>query len=139
MQQAYKTHKASGRNRGATVRTPPRSPNRLASLYLAYDTPLSGDWSLYARADGSYTSETSALTIGLTTIPSRTLVNARIGVRRGALDVALWGRNVFDKQFVSAVIFQPPLNATSAAFVPNVSQGERATFGLTATYALGGK
>lgn len=130
--------------RGATLpdvsgRPLPRSPNRLASLYLAYDTPLSGDWSLYARADGSYTSATSALTIGLTTIPSRTLVNARIGVRRGALDVALWGRNVFDKQFVSAVIFQPPLNATSAAFVPNVSQGERATFGLTATYALGGK
>lgn len=129
--------------RGATLpdvsgRPLPRSPNRLASLYVAYDTPLTNDWSLYARADGSYTAATSALTIGLTTIPSRTLVNARIGVRRGPLDLALWGRNIFDKQFVSAVIFQPPLNATSSTFLPNVSQGERATFGLTATYALGG-
>lgn len=117
----------------------PRSPNKLASLYAAYDTPLSGDWSFYIRGDGSYTSETSALTIGLMTIPSRTIVNARMGLRRGPLDVALWGRNIFDEVFVSAVVNQPPLvNATSFPFVPNVSQGERATFGLTATYSLGG-
>lgn len=115
----------------------PRSPNRLASLYAAYDTPLSGDWSFYLRGDGSYTSSTSVLTIGLATIPARTIFNARMGWRRGPLDISLWGRNILDEKFVSAVINQPPLNATSAAFVPNVSQGERATFGLTATYALG--
>lgn len=115
----------------------PRSPNRLASLYAAYDTPLSGDWSFYIRGDGSYTSATNVLTIGLATIPARTIFNARMGWRRGPLDISLWGRNILDEKFVSAVINQPPLNATSAAFVPNVSQGERATFGLTATYALG--
>lgn len=130
--------------RGATLpdisgKPLPRSPNRLASVYAAFDTPLSGDWSIYARADGSYTSSTNALTIGLTTIPSRTIVNARVGVRKGPLDVALWGRNILDKQFVSAVIFQPPLNATNAAFLPNVTQGERATYGLTASYSFGAK
>ncbi|NCW21691.1 MAG: hypothetical protein EB102_08620 [Gammaproteobacteria bacterium] len=128
--------------RGATLpdvsgRPLPRSPNRLASLYVAYDTPMNDDWSFYARADGSYTSSTSALTIGLTTIPSRTIINARMGVRRGPLDVSLWGRNILDEKFVSAVIFQPPLNATNATFTPNVSQGERATYGLTATYSFG--
>ena len=94
---------------------------------------------MYARADGSYTAQTTALTIGIGTIPSRTLFNARLGVRRGPLDVALWGRNIFDKKFVSAVIFQPPLNATSAAFLPNLTQGERATYGLTGTYSFGAK
>ncbi len=130
--------------RGATLpdisgKPLPRSPNRLASVYAAFETPVSGDWTMYTRADGSYTSSTNALTIGLTTIPSRTIVNARIGVRKGPLDVALWGRNVLDEKFVSAVIFQPPLNATSAAFVPNVTQGERATYGLTASYSFGAK
>ena len=117
----------------------PRSPNTLASAYAAFDTPLSGDWSMFARADGSFTSETNGLTIGLYRLPARTIVNARIGVRRGPLEVALWGRNVLDEKFVSAVINQPPVNATSAAFLPNVTQGERATYGLTASYSFGAK
>ncbi len=115
----------------------PRSPNRLASLYGSFETPLSGDWSMYLRADASYTSETNTLTIDLSKIPDRTLVNARIGVRRGPLDVALWGRNITDEKYVSAVIFQPPLNSASAAFLPNISLGERLTYGLTATYSFG--
>ena len=88
------------------------------------------------RADASYTGETNALTIGLTTIPSRTLVNARLGVRKGPLDVALWGRNIADEKYVSAVIYQPPnwARALGAPFLPNVSQGDKATFGLTAVY-----
>jgi len=115
----------------------PRSPNRLGSIYAAFDRPLAGDWAIYARADGSYTSGTNLVTTGLTTIPSRTLFNARLGVRRGPLDVALWGRNIFDQKYVTAAIIQPPLFATTAAFTPNVTQGDRAMFGLTASYSFG--
>ncbi|MCC6171296.1 MAG: hypothetical protein IT481_04615, partial [Gammaproteobacteria bacterium] len=86
--------------------------------------------------DASYTSETNALTIGLTTIPDRTLVNARLGLRKGPLDVALWSRNLTDEKYVTAAIFQPPLNQSNATFLPNVSLGERRTFGLTATYSF---
>ncbi len=116
----------------------PRSPNKLASAYASFDTQLNSDWSFYARGDVSYTGEATVLSVPLTYIPSRTLANARIGVRRGPLDVALWGRNIFDKEYVSAVINQPP-NLPSGApllFLPNVSQGEKATFGLTAVYTF---
>ena len=116
----------------------PRAPSKLASAYASFDTQLNGEWSLYARGDVSYTSEAPALSLPLTTIPSRTLANARIGVRRGPLDLALWGRNIFDKEYVSAVIFQPPNSPRGAGFVfvPNVSQGDKATFGLTAVYTF---
>ena len=117
----------------------PRSPNRLASAYFSFDTQLSGDWSFYARGDASYTGRASVLSLPLTTYAPRTLMNARIGVRKGPLDIALWGRNIFDKEYVNAVINQPP-NApagTPLRFLPNVSQGEKATFGLTATYSFG--
>ncbi len=116
----------------------PRSPNKLASAYASFDTQLNSDWSLYMRGDVSYTSDSTVLSVPLTIIPSRTLANARIGVRRGPLDVALWGRNIFDKEYVSAVINQPPNLASGNAlvFLPNVSQGEKATFGLTAVYTF---
>jgi iron complex outermembrane receptor protein len=115
----------------------PRSPNRLASVYAAFDQDLGGNWSMYARADGSYTSSANMLTIGLTTIPSRTIFNARAGFRNGPLDVAIWGRNIFDKKFVSTSVFQPPLTAGAPVFLPNVSLGERATYGVTAAYSFG--
>lgn len=114
----------------------PRSPNRLMSLYAAVDRPLSDDWSMYARGDLSYTSSTPALSSPqFVTIPSRTIANARIGARRGPLDVALWGRNIFDEDYVSSIVFQPTFSA--GQFLPNVTQGELATFGLTASWSFG--
>jgi outer membrane receptor protein involved in Fe transport len=75
----------------------------------------------------------------LTTIPSRTLFNARVGLRHGPLDVALWGRNIFDEKYVTTAINQPPMVAGPSVFSPNASQGDRAMFGLTATYSFGDK
>ncbi len=115
----------------------PLSPERLASLYGAYEMPLSADWNVYARADASYAASTNTQTIRLSWIPSYTLVNARLGVRRGALDIALWGRNIADKKFAAVSIFQPPLTPGAPAFIPNVTMGERASYGLTATYSFG--
>ena len=116
----------------------PRAPSKLASAYASFETQLNSDWSLYVRGDVSYTGEASVLSLPLAIIPSRTLANARIGVRRGPLDLALWGRNIFDKEYVSAVINQPPnwARALGAPFLPNVSQGDKATFGLTAVYSF---
>ncbi|MCU0760331.1 MAG: TonB-dependent receptor, partial [Steroidobacteraceae bacterium] len=117
----------------------PRSPNSLASLYGSYEMPLGAtDWRFSIRGDASYTSATPATTLDISTIPSRTLFNARIGLRKGPLDIALWSRNLTDENYVSAVIFQPPLTPPpSLGFLPNVSLGERRTFGLTATYSFG--
>jgi iron complex outermembrane recepter protein len=117
----------------------PRAPEMNASVNAQFTTPLAGDWSLYARADASFQAKAYTLTWNVAEIPERTLVNARVGLRRGqALEVSLWGRNVFDEKYVTAVIFQPHFNLPiTTAFVPNVSLGEGATFGLTATYKFG--
>ncbi len=117
----------------------PRAPEMNASLYGSFTAPLAGDWTLFGRADASFQSKAYTLTWGIGEIPERTVVNARIGVRRGEnLELALWGRNIFDEKYVTAVIFQPHFNLPIAtAFVPNVSQGELATFGLTASYRFG--
>lgn len=114
----------------------PRAPEMNASLYGAFETPLTGDWSLFGRADASYTSKAYTMTWNVATIPDRTIVNARLGVRRGSnLELALWGRNILDEEYVTAVVFQPHFNQPLATgFTPNVSQGELATYGLTATY-----
>jgi iron complex outermembrane recepter protein len=119
----------------------PRAPETNASANVAFETPLSaGDWSMFARADVGYTGKAYTMTWNIAEIPSRTIVNARVGVRRGKnLEVALWGRNITDEEYVSAVIFQPHFSLPiGVAFVPNVSQGEGATFGLTASYKFGG-
>ena len=116
----------------------PRAPDKLASGYLAYDQSFSDGWALYGRADVSYTSDAPALTSPqFAIIPARTLVNARIGFRHNKLDVALWARNLFDKKYVSSVIYQP--NFVAAAFLPNVTQGERGTYGLTMNYRFVGE
>jgi iron complex outermembrane recepter protein len=117
----------------------PRAPEMNASLNAVFTTPLAGDWSMYARADASFQAKAYTMTWNVAEIPERTLVNARVGFRRGkSLELALWGRNVLDEEYVTAVIFQPHFNLPIAtAFVPNVSQGEGATFGLTATYNFG--
>jgi iron complex outermembrane receptor protein len=112
----------------------PRSPETLGSVFGAYDTALNAAWEMYLRGDVSYTGKTHPTTIPFATIPSRTIVNARLGFRYNEdLDIAFWGRNIFDKKYAAAVIFQPP-NAAPLSFFPNVSLGERATYGLTATY-----
>jgi iron complex outermembrane receptor protein len=115
----------------------PLSPEQLASLYASFETPLSAAWTFYARTDASYAAETNTQTIKLSTIPSYTLINARLGLRRGAFEVALWGRNIADKKFVAVSIFQPPVRTGAPVFIPNVTMGERATYGLTATYSFG--
>jgi len=114
----------------------PRAPEMNASLYGSFEAPLTGDWSFFGRADASYTSKAYTMTWNVATIPERTIVNARLGVRRGSnLELALWGRNIFDEKYVTAVIFQPRFNQPLATgFVPDVSQGDLATFGLTASY-----
>ncbi|MEZ5459215.1 MAG: TonB-dependent receptor [Steroidobacteraceae bacterium] len=115
----------------------PRAPELTASAYTSFEVPLNNDWQFYGRTDVSHTGKAYTLSWNLAEIAARTLVNARFGVRRGPLDVALWGRNIFDEKYVSAVIFQP--NFGTVQFLPNVSQGERATYGLTASWKFGAK
>jgi len=115
----------------------PRAPELTASAYTSFEVPLSNDWQFYGRTDVSHTGKAYTLSWNLAEIAARTLVNARFGVRRGPLDVALWGRNIFDEKYVSAVIFQP--NFATVQFLPNVSQGERATYGVTASWKFGAK
>lgn len=115
----------------------PRSPETLASGYLQYTMPFAGDWTLSARTDVSYTDEIPQYSLPFAYWKDRTLVNARISAKRGPLEIALWARNLFDEKYVSAGINQPPI-VPPLSFLPNVTLGERLTWGLTGSYSFGG-
>jgi iron complex outermembrane receptor protein len=116
----------------------PRSPDTMASGYLSFDTEFGNGWQLNARADVSYTGEIPQYSLPFAYWASRTLMNARVGMSRGPLDVALWARNLTDEEYVSAGINQPGVTQP-LTFTPNVSLGERRTWGVTVGYAFGGK
>jgi iron complex outermembrane receptor protein len=113
-----------------------RSAEKLASAYAMYDVPLGGDWSAYARVDASYTGDIPHYTLPLAYWASRTLMNTRLGVRRGPLEIAVWAHNLTDEEYVAAAINQPPI-APPLRFVPNPTMGQGRTYGLTASYTFG--
>ena len=84
------------------------------------------DLNYYIRADASYQSKQYVNTINISWIPSRTVVNASMGVQNGKYELQLWSRNLLDKKYVSSVIEGSP-NVQYNAYL-----GERLTFGLTA-------
>jgi outer membrane receptor protein involved in Fe transport len=63
-------------------------------------------------------------------------MNARVGVRRGPLEMALWSRNLTDEEYVAAAINQPPI-APPLRFIPNPTMGQGRTYGLTVSYTFG--
>ncbi|EPR11793.1 TonB-denpendent receptor [Sphingobium indicum IP26] len=89
---------------------------------------LGHDAEVYAGADFSYRSNfyTTASLSRYSLIPGYSLLNARIGVRSldGALDLQLWGRNLFDKDY-----FQSLSAANTGAITGTL--GDPRTYGAT--------
>ena len=107
-----------------------RTPAFDALLGLNYDTKFSNGWGFYARGDVTYQTKQFADEANLATVPSRTLVNASIGVTIDKINVQLWTKNLFDKQYVTSALFLVGTGgAGSASYVPIL--GERRTIGLT--------
>ncbi|MBT8421966.1 MAG: TonB-dependent receptor, partial [Gammaproteobacteria bacterium] len=93
----------SGKQLGRTVR------NQL-NLYADVNRQLSQDWDWYARADYITRSGSPTRSANLQYIKRRSLVNARIGVQNENWDIAIWGKNILDEDYVTSQIRQPTLN-----------------------------
>lgn len=107
-----------------------RTPAFDALLGVNYDTKFSNGWGFYARADVTYQTKQFADEANLAFIPSRTLVNASIGLSIDKINFQLWTKNLFDRQYVTSALFLIGTGgAGSASYVPIL--GDRRTIGLT--------
>ena len=97
---------------------------------LNFAQNLGGDWRLGARIDFNYRSRMYATPMNLAHNGSRTLSNANINLSGGNWNVSLWGRNIFDKEYVANSFVLPSFTRYI------VGLGARRTFGLTVNYSL---
>lgn len=110
-----------------------RTPAFDALLGLNYDTELSNGWGFDARVDVTYQTKQFADEANLSFLPSRTLVNASLGLDIKGIRMQAWVKNLFDKKYVSNALFLIGTGgAGSASYVPIL--GEQRTMGLTASY-----
>ena len=97
-----------------------------------FDGTFGKDNRWFGRIGGTYESKQFVDEANLAYVPARLLVNANAGIEVGKFNFNLWGKNLFDKQFVSSSLFLIGTGgALSATYVPAL--GERRTIGLTAT------
>lgn len=82
-----------------------RSSDLQWNVGLSYDVPVTNTLDLFSRVDVAGQSEQFASEINTAIIPSRTLVNTRLGVRADRWSASVWATNLFDEQYVSNAFF----------------------------------
>jgi len=106
----------------------PRAPKFQAALGVQYSRDINQDTDFYIRADGSYQSRSFADTVNVAVIGDRFLANSRLGLNYRNFGLSIWGRNIFDKRYVSnstQIIQRSGDNILSRNF------GDRRTIGAT--------
>ena len=66
--------------------------------------------------------------MNLAQIEPRTLVNARVGLSKDKWSADLWGKNIFDKEYIANSFFIVSGVGYTASY------GEKASYGLTVRY-----
>jgi iron complex outermembrane receptor protein len=108
--------------------TLPRTAETQAVAGLQYAGKFGSDFSYFVRGDVVYQSEMQMEEMNIGQIPSRTLVNVRGGLARGGFEAALWGKNVFDEEYIANSFFIIQGDSYGTSY------GELATWGATLTY-----
>jgi iron complex outermembrane receptor protein len=109
-----------------------RSVRSSWNLHATTNIPVGNDWEFTGRVDVNNEGNFYADLINSSLIPARTLTNLRLGLNNGKYSIALFATNVFDKVFAQNAIVQPRANLPFIIRVPEVVQGERRRFGITA-------
>jgi outer membrane receptor protein involved in Fe transport len=105
-----------------------RTAKRKANFGLNYGGELGGNWAWDARWDFNYRSKMYATPLNLADNGSRWLSNAMVSFHNANWDVTLWGKNVFDEEYVANSFVLPSFSRYI------VSQGSARTYGLTLAY-----
>ncbi len=105
-----------------------RTPKFQTNFGAQYNGDWRDGWEYYARADVTYQSRQFLSLLNTGWVPSRQLLNTRLGVSNDNWDISLWARNLANERYVSNSLFLGFSNAYVAAL------GEQRTYGLTARY-----
>jgi iron complex outermembrane receptor protein len=117
--------RSDGNVKGSQVE---RTSKNQASIGLNFDGDLGGEWAWAARVDFNYRSKMYATPLNLAHNGSRTVSNANLNFNNGNLDITLWGKNIFDEEYVANSFVLPSFNRYI------VSLGAARTLGLTLQY-----
>ncbi|WP_205743116.1 TonB-dependent receptor [Halioglobus maricola] len=104
-----------------------RTSKEQAQLGITYRAEMSG-WDLSARLDANYRSKMYATPLNLADNGSRTLANLSVSLRDEHWDLTLWGKNIFDEEYVANSFVLPSFSGYI------VGLGPKATWGLNARY-----
>ncbi len=106
-------------------KTLPRTAKTQLVGGMQYVGKFGNDLGFFVRGDVVYQSEMQAEEMNMAQISPRTLVNARASLTRGIWELSLWGKNVFDEEYVANSFFIVQGVGYGAAY------GEKASFGAT--------
>jgi iron complex outermembrane receptor protein len=108
-----------------------RTPKLKGSLGAQYDWSLEDPGIAFSlRGDVTYQDKQFVDEMNLASVPSRTLFDASLSASLGRYTARLWGKNLFDEEYVSSSFFLIGTGgARSASYVPFL--GEKRTIGLT--------
>jgi iron complex outermembrane receptor protein len=99
----------------------PRTSRHQIAAATTYTIPLETS-EIYLRADLSYRSEQATNAIALQEIQQQTLVNGRIGWKLDKYEIAVFAKNLFDKNYIVSSINEPeffPSTTFTTGFVGN--------------------
>ena len=102
---------------------------------IEYQAQLTGDWEWYARGDFAWLDEQPVRSANVQFLDSYSVVNARIGIISERYEIALWSKNLFDEDYLTAVSFQPRFNSGS---ITDTTQAFGRTWGITGRINFGG-
>lgn len=74
---------------------------------VQYTGQIGGGWEWYARADYAWLDEQPVRSANVQFIDAYSIMNARIGFVSERYEIALWSRNLFDEEYLTAVSLQP--------------------------------
>lgn len=110
----------------------PRSPKWTANAGFSYENSLSSSLDFFSNANVGYQDKQYATPLNVTEIPSRTLVDATIGLRvDNGLEFKLSAKNLFDEKYVSS-----SSRLSFNAYLPNL--GDRRLIKASVSYKFGG-
>lgn len=102
-------------------------------LEYQFGVPFTGDVEWTFNTVVSYQDKQYVDELNLSWVSERTLVDASLSAEIGGLTARLWGRNIFNEEYVSTSLFLIGTDGPrSASYVPIL--GEKATYGLTLGY-----
>ncbi|MDX2145038.1 MAG: TonB-dependent receptor [Rhodospirillaceae bacterium] len=118
---------ACPRNADVSGNTLPRQSKTQGNIGAMFESDFNDSLGYYIRGDAAYQSKQFVEELNLGWVPSRTIVNASVGLTGENWQASLWAKNLFDKEYIANSFF----TAVPADTVYTPAFGPKRTWGLT--------